>query len=166
MTKILPHSMPQESDMIKVVIILIIVLCIVYIGYRIKTFLWDRIVYFEDVIKLCDRYLSNLDFKKEKLSKFLSDNLDDLKCKKDVLDATNGITIDGVLLSSKEKEKFQNLVGSFGKYDTYNERSNVGLSRAEFIEIRDKCRANYDRYGMLIFKLSIIVALLIVILLI
>lgn len=151
--------------MLKIFLILVEILCIVYIGYVIKGFFHNRIVYYKDCVTLCHRLQNNLDFNRTKISKFFEENLNDLVIKDDVLALYSGKSISTIYLSNVEKSEMSQFVSSLGKYDVLGEKANVSNLQASFEEKEKKCQEMYTKYGVLSFKLGIILSLVIAIIL-
>ncbi len=148
----------------RIIMLAILVLCIVYIGYQIKAYFAYRIAYFDDLKMLCNRLLQNLDFRKDKLSIFFDKHLGDLKCERDIMDAMNLSHIRNFYLKDNERNMVYDFVQGLGTMDIIGEQASITNMRDEIENISKSCKARYDKYGTLSFKLSIILALLLIIL--
>ena len=151
--------------MLKLILIATEILCIVYIGHVIKSFFYNRIVYYKDLVVLCHRLQNNLDFNRVKLKTFFDSNLDDLVIKNDVMNVVNDKEISTLYLSNNEKNNIKQFISTLGQYDIVGEKSNIGNAKTNFEEQEKRCQEMYDKYGVLSFKLAFILSLVIAILL-
>ncbi len=164
----------------KYLLVAIVVIGISYIGYGISKYYRKRKRFFEDLILLSERLSVDISFSKDNLRTIINNSMssygNDLKgilniyteyLKNNQAELTNQIVFKKTsLIKEDEKEIvflfFQNL----GRLDASNQISEINNFKTKFIALKDLAVEDNKKLGSLSFKLAILFALLIVILLI
>lgn len=164
----------------KVILIGIIVLGIGYIGYGISKYYRKRKVFFEDLIFMSERLSVDISFSKDNLYTILSNSIDSYskdfkKCIEGYLqflkdnkeDLTDNLLFKNLtLLKKEEKESILFFFKSLGRLDASNQVSEINNFKNKFIYFSEEAINENKKFGTLSFKLSILFALLLLILLI
>lgn len=182
MMKILIVSLCKNNlgEKMKFILIGIVVLGIGYIGYGINKYYRRRKRFFEDLISVSERLSVDISFSKDNLKtilsgsttsygvdfrksiegyiKFLNDNKEELN--------HTLLFSKASLLKEEERESVFLFFKNLGRLDASNQVSEINNFKNKFIFFRDEAVVENKKFGTLSFKLALLFALLIVILLI
>jgi stage III sporulation protein AB len=164
----------------KYLLIAIIVMGVSYIGYGISRYYRKRKRYFEDLILLSERLSVDISFSKDNLQTILKNSIDsygnDLKSsikgymeflKNNEKELSNNLIFKkSSLIKDEEKETVFLFFKSLGRLDASNQVSEINNFKIKFVSLRDDAENDNKKFGSLSFKLAILFALMIIILLI
>lgn len=164
----------------KYILFAVIVLGISYIGYGISKYYRKRKRYFEDLILVAERLSVDISFSKDNLQTILTNSIDsygnDLKnsikgyieyLKNNGKELSNNLIFKkSSLIKDEEKETVFLFFKSLGRLDASNQISEINNFKTKFVALRDSADIENKKFGSLSFKLAILFALLITILLI
>lgn len=164
----------------KYILIAVIVLGISYIGYGISKYYRKRKRYFEDLILVAERLSVDISFSKDNLKTILSNTIDsygnDVKnsikgymeyLKNNEKDLTTDLLFKkSSLIKDEEKETIFLFFKSLGRLDASNQVFEINNFKTKFVALRDVADNENKKFGSLSFKLAILFALLVTILLI
>ena len=162
------------------ILIAIIVFGVSYIGYGISRYYRKRKRYFEDLILISERLSVDISFSKDNLQTIILNSINsygnDFKksvngyleyLKDNKTEFTNELLFKkSSLIKEEEKETIFLFFKSLGRLDASNQVSEIGNFKTKFISLKDNAEIDNKKFGSLSFKLAIVVALLIIILLI
>jgi len=152
--------------MIKFLLLVAVILVCAFVGYLLNLYYKTRIDIYEDVLKMCNTFKSEIYFLQTDFKTLLANFS---SCK-----TTTAITQDylkngratSVFLKQKESGELVEFFSSIGKRDVDGEIKNLGFWEEVFKTKRDAVKGFYDKYGVMILKLSIIVGSMLAIILI
>lgn len=164
----------------KYILIAIVVFGISYIGYGIDKYYRKRKRYFDDLILVSERLSVDIRFSKDTLTKILSNSIDsygnDIKksingylefLKDNQKELNNDLLFKkSTLIKKDEQETIFLFFKSLGRLDASNQISEINNFKTKFIALRDEADNDNKKFGSLSFKLAILFALLVIILLI
>ncbi|MDD4110142.1 MAG: stage III sporulation protein AB [Clostridia bacterium] len=164
----------------KYFLIAIVVFGISYIGYGFGKYYRKRKRFFEDLIFVAERLCVDISFSKDNLQKILFNSINsydtDLKnvvsfyiqyLKDNKVQLNNDLLFKkSTLIKEEEKETILLFFKSLGRLDALNQVSEINNFKGKFVSLRDIADIENKKYGMLSFKLAILFALLVIVLMI
>ena len=123
--------------------------------------------YFNGLVNLCDKILSDLSYKKSNIDKLLSIKLQS----KDLNDTLNYYLKSNELkfpdyISVDERFLIEDIFNSLGKVDSLSQIKNLEASKIELIKITKEKYEKYKKFNTLFIKLGFISGLLVFVLVI
>lgn len=163
----------------QLILIGVIVFGVSYIGYGIAKYYRRRKRYFQDLVFLTERLSVDISFSKDylqsifiksmgsygkELQSSINGYVEYLKNNHDLTD--NLLFNKSTLIKDEEKDTVFLFFKSLGRLDASNQISEINNFKDKFIVMRDEAESDNKKFGALSFKLAMLFALLIVILLI
>lgn len=164
----------------KYFLIAIVVFGISYIGYGFGKYYRKRKRFFEDLVFVSERLCVDISFSKDNLQKILINSIDsygkDLKSlissyieylKDNTVQLNNDLLFKkSTLIKDEEKETIFLFFKSLGRLDSYNQVSEINNFKSKFISLKENAEIENKKFGTLSFKLAILFALLVIVLMI
>jgi stage III sporulation protein AB len=164
----------------KFILMAVIVVGVSYVGYGISRYYRKRKRYFSDLILLSERLSVDISFTKDYLVSICSRSVvsfgSDLKntvnsyiefLKNNETELTSELIFKkSSLIKEEEKEVVFLFFKSLGRLDASNQISEIENFKNKFIAYKNEAEIEDKKFGSLSFKLALLLALLIVILLI
>ncbi|MBQ3494144.1 MAG: hypothetical protein IJA69_01875 [Clostridia bacterium] len=163
----------------KILLILIIIICFVFLGVGLSKYYTERKKFFLEFGLFVSNINSNINFGREKIINIiekyeiknkslelqkLCDNYVNALRNKNLID---GRIFDGItILKNDEKQLLQNFFGMLGKFDIYSQSKEIASYSARFEEIYSEVNKDCKKYASLIIKLSLVLGLLVCLLII
>ena len=149
----------------KIIVLLVVCVCVFYIGYLFTSLYKRKLQIFSDLIKLCDLLENKIKFKKELVPQILNESRT-LFCKEfnfliDELYFKIGGNIVGILLSDYEFKIVKQFFDSIGTLDVEGEISNVKANSEQFKSVYYELKANNKTVGELGVKLGVLLSILV-----
>lgn len=164
----------------KYILIIVIVLGVSYVGYGINKYYRKRKRYFDDLILLTERLSVDISFSKDSLITIFKNSLDSygseskniitnyLEFLKDnQTELTSTLLFNkSTLIKKDEQETIYLFFKSLGRLDASNQIAEITNFKTKFVGMKDDADKDNKKFGSLSFKLAILFALLVIILLI
>ena len=162
----------------KLVLVIVIIVCFLFLGYGLSKYYIERKRFFSEFElflsnlnssisfgreKLLDIIEKNNQYKSETLSKLCDNYATALKNKMPVDDKI----FDGIsTLKNDEKQLFISFFSMLGKYDVYSQNKEINSYSVKFSELYQYANEDCKKYASLIIKLTVIAGLLVCLLII
>lgn len=127
----------------------------------------NEYLYFNSLVVLCDKILSDLSYKKSKINELLSIKFNSSELNETLNSYLKGKNVElPVFLNEEEQFLVIDMLNTLGKSDTVAQIHSVNAFKNEFIKISNDKFTKYKKYNALFMKLGFISGLLIFILVI
>lgn len=164
----------------KYILIAVIVFGVSYIGYGINKYYRKRKRYFDDLILLTERLSVDISFSKDSLTTIFLNSLDsygsDVKSivnsyleflNDNQKELNNDLLFNkSTLIKKEEQETIYLFFKSLGRLDASNQIAEINNFKTKFATLKEDADRDNKKFGSLSFKLAILFALLVIILLI
>lgn len=142
--------------MIKLILLIFVVLICSLIGYIINLYFKEKVLLYDDFVKMCNNFKNEIYFLQTDVSTLLK-KYNCGKSTKGILDSflKNG-KCSSVVLKKEECDMFSDFLLSMGHCDVDGEIKNLSYWESAFKTKQEKAKNFYEKYGLVILKLSII----------
>lgn len=152
--------------MIKFLLLVAVILVCGFAGYILNLYYKTRIDIYEDVLRMCNTFKSEIYFLQTDFKTLLSNFSAGKTTSAITQEYLKGERVSSVFLKPKESGDLTEFFSSIGKHDVDGEIKNLTYWEGVFKLKRDAVKDFYDKYGVMILKLSIIVGSMLAIILI
>lgn len=142
--------------MIKLFLLILVVLTCSLIGYIINLYFKEKVLLYDDFVRMCNDFKNEIYF----LQTDVSTLLNKYNCGKSTRSMLENYLKNGkcssVFLKKEECENFGDFLSSMGHCDVDGEINNLTYWENVFKTKQENAKLFYDKYGLAILKLSII----------
>lgn len=149
----------------KLIFLIIVCLCVFYIGYLFSTYYKKKLQVFYDLVQLCEILENQIRFKKEVAAKIITDNRylfsNEFNKLIDTYFFKTSFNEINLCLTEKELNIIKTFFDSIGNADVEGELNNIKANSEQFKHYHSELKNKNDKVGGLGIKLGSLGALLI-----
>ena len=151
----------------KIFLLIIVLCCVAYIGWQIKTSLKKKKVFYEDLVNFCEDYKREVTFLKCGLDTIIDKcTKHDSAINKVLTQYLKNGTCEINDLRHEDVNDIKVFLAGLGKQDVDGEVNNIEFHKSKFVAKLHEHEKIYDKYGSFSVKMSALVGVLICIILI